>query len=66
MSLGYAEKLSYREDLGGQLGDPELSEESTEALDSKIRQLADWVRALIQPLRGFQDWRPIRSWFIAQ
>ena len=43
MSLGYAEKLSYREDLGGQLGDPELAESSLEALNSKVRQLAEWV-----------------------
>ncbi len=38
MSLGYAEKLSYREDLGGQLGAPELFD-SGDLLESKIGQL---------------------------
>jgi mono-ADP-ribosyltransferase sirtuin 6 len=43
MSLGYAEKLSYRDDLGGQLGAPELSEESTD-LNNKVQQLTNLVR----------------------
>ena len=43
MSLGYAEKLSYRSDLGGQLGAPELFEEPAELID-KIQQLSAWVR----------------------
>lgn len=47
MSVGYAERLSFREDLGGQLGDPELVETSPEALEDKIRQLAQWVSCCI-------------------
>jgi mono-ADP-ribosyltransferase sirtuin 6 len=43
MSLGYAEKLSHREDLGGKLGAPELSE-TTEELDAKVTRLANLVR----------------------
>ena len=42
MSLGYAEKLSFRADLGGQLGDPELKE-AAEAVAGKVQQLAAWV-----------------------
>jgi mono-ADP-ribosyltransferase sirtuin 6 len=42
MSLGYAEKLSYYEDLGGQFGAPELSE-SPEELDLKSEKLAELV-----------------------
>ena len=44
MSLGYAEKLSYHEDLGGQLGAPELFD-TEEELQTKIDQLADFVSA---------------------
>lgn len=44
MSSGYAEKLSYREDLGGKVGGPELEEASAEVLEGKIQQLATWVR----------------------
>jgi len=43
MGFGYADKLAYREDLGGSLGDEEL-EESPEAQTEKIRLL----RRLIQ------------------
>lgn len=43
MSLGYAEKLSYREDLGGQLGSPELWD-SVEVIRDKVILLATWVR----------------------
>ena len=43
MSLGYAEKLSYREDLGGQLGAPEIYDDSND-LNAKIQQLTEWVR----------------------
>jgi len=42
MSLGYAEKLSFREDLGGRLGDPEL-EEPAEAVEGKVSELARLV-----------------------
>jgi len=42
MSLGYAEKLSYYEDLGGQFGAPELSE-SPEEFDLKSDKLAKLV-----------------------
>ena len=47
MSAGYATKLSYREDLGGQLGDPELTEAPGE-LQAKLNTLRDWV--------GLQCW----------
>lgn len=42
MSLGYAEKLSYREDLGGQLGAPELFD-SPEEVAAKVARLAQLV-----------------------
>ena len=42
MSLGYAEKLSYRDDLGGQLGAPEIFDEA-ETLAANAQQLADLV-----------------------
>ena len=41
-SLGYAERLSWRDDLGGQLGDPELSEVDAD-LERKVDALADLV-----------------------
>ena len=43
MSLGYAEKLSYREDLGGQLGAPELADSEAE-VEAKLERLARLVR----------------------
>ena len=42
MSLGYAEKLSYREDLGGQLGAPEIFDQD-EALNANAQHLSDMV-----------------------
>ncbi len=42
MSAGYATKLSYRDDLGGQLGDPELNAAPEEVIH-KVATLADWV-----------------------
>lgn len=42
MSLGYAQKLSHREDLGGQLGAPELFDSDAE-LQAKVEQLAAMV-----------------------
>ena len=42
MSLGYADRLSYREDLGGRLGDIELHD-SDEDVALKVAQLAEWV-----------------------
>lgn len=42
MSLGYAEKLSYREDLGGRLGAPELFDDVQE-LERKIDELTKLV-----------------------
>jgi hypothetical protein len=42
MSLGYAERLSFREDLGGRLGDPEILEQAQEVLQ-KVEQLTDLV-----------------------
>ncbi len=49
MSLGYAEKLSYRDDLGGQLGAPEIFDEA-EALAANAQQLADMV-SIADPAR---------------
>ena len=46
MSLGYAEKLSYRDDLGGQLGAPEIFDE-TEQLAANAQQLADMVSRIV-------------------
>ena len=43
MSLGYAEKLSYREDLGGQLGSPELFDPQDD-LRQKTAELVEMVR----------------------
>lgn len=43
MSLGYASKLSYREDLGGQLGAPELFD-SPEEVEAKAERMAELVR----------------------
>lgn len=43
MSLGYAEKLSFREDLGGQLGAAEHYD-SPEEVERKVEQLAELVR----------------------
>ncbi|EIE25513.1 SIR2-family protein HDAC1 [Coccomyxa subellipsoidea C-169] len=43
MSLGYAEKLSFREDLGGQLGAPELLDDH-DALQKSIEALSELVR----------------------
>ena len=42
MSAGYATKLSYRDDLGGQLGDPEL-QDTLEDVDEKVAKLAELV-----------------------
>lgn len=42
MSLGYASKLSYREDLGGQLGAPELFD-SPEEVEAKAERMAELV-----------------------
>ena len=49
MSLGYAQKLSYREDLG-QLGAPELFDSDAE-LQAKVEQLAALVRSALLLLR---------------
>ena len=43
MSLGYADRLSFREDLGGQLGAPEL-QDSPEEVEAKVARLAELVR----------------------
>lgn len=42
MSAGYATKLSYRDDLGGQLGDPEL-QDTPEDISAKTALLSEWV-----------------------
>ena len=43
-SLGYASRLSFRAELGGQLGDPELSESKAQG-DAKVRELASLIKA---------------------
>ena len=43
-SLGYASRLSFRAELGGQLGAPELTE-TDDSSDWKTRQLADLIAA---------------------
>lgn len=50
MSLGYAEKLSFREDLGGQLGAPELFDTAAE-VEAKVERLAELVRGGKQGIR---------------
>ena len=45
MSLGYAEKLSYREDLGGQVGEPELFD-AEDVVSENVAKLAQLVRPL--------------------
>jgi hypothetical protein len=45
MSLGYADRLSFREDLGGQLGAPEL-QDSPEEVEAKVARLAELVGAV--------------------
>jgi len=44
MSLGYADRLSYRKDVGGQLGAPEY-EEPYEELERKVSMLAQLFQA---------------------
>jgi len=46
MSLGYAEKLSYRDDLGGKLGAPEYFD-PPEEVDRKVTRLAQLVSLLL-------------------
>jgi hypothetical protein len=58
MSLGYAERLSYREDLGGRLGDPEIMENAQEVLQ-KIEQLTSLVSCCANP------WIDPRGWMFA-
>lgn len=44
MSLGYAEKLSYRDDLGGQLGAKELFDDP-DTFHRNVDELAELVSA---------------------
>ena len=46
MSLGYADKLTFRDDLGGQLGSEELTE-SPDVLKQKVDQLVELVYATV-------------------
>ncbi|KAL1515666.1 hypothetical protein AB1Y20_002283 [Prymnesium parvum] len=43
-SLGYASRLSFRADLGGQLGDPELTDSDADCA-TKSAELADLIRS---------------------
>ena len=45
MSAGYATKLTYRDDLGGQLGDPELYDTPSQVLQ-KVTKLFEWVSCI--------------------
>ncbi|KFM26008.1 3-isopropylmalate dehydratase [Auxenochlorella protothecoides] len=49
MSLGYAEKLSFKEDVGGSLGAPEVFDAATELAQSieKLIQLVSEARSII-------------------
>lgn len=58
MSLGYAERLSFREDLGGRLGDPEILEQAQEVLQ-KVEQLTDLVSSCAN--RHYWDLRSASS-----
>jgi hypothetical protein len=49
MSLGYASRLSDREDLGGRLGDPEIFDRPADVV-AKAGQLADMVGSTPNPL----------------
>ena len=51
MSLGYASRLSHREDLGGRLGDPELFDNPRQIVQ-RITELANLVRARNQLLQS--------------
>lgn len=44
MSLGYASRLSHKEDLGGQLGDPEIHDHA-QTVQMRVHQLAEMVGA---------------------
>ena len=47
MSLGYADRLSFREDLGGTLGAPELHDTDADVA-RKVAVLARYVRTLVR------------------
>ncbi len=50
MSLGYADRLSYREDLGGTLGSPELHDTDADVA-RKVAILARYVRSVVRSER---------------
>lgn len=54
VGFGYADKLTYREDLGGGLGDPEVFEPK-DAVESKVEQLAALVRRIGMLENRFSD-----------
>lgn len=54
MSLGYADRLSYRADLGGRLGAPELSDHAVRVVQG-IDELAELVS--VWPVRRMFDCR---------
>ena len=56
MSLGYADRLSYREDLGGTLGAPELHD-SDEDVVRKVAVLTGYVRAILLVLKRLPNLR---------
>lgn len=45
MSVGYAERLTFREDLGGRLGDPEIYDAQIDIVE-KAKKLATLVGEL--------------------
>lgn len=46
MSLGYADRLSFREDLGGRLGAPELFDDAAAVVDgaARLAQIVRWCK----------------------
>lgn len=56
MSLGYAERLSFKEDVGGTLGAPEIHE-AQEQVEAGIAKLAQLVGPAQQ---GADNWNDMR------
>lgn len=64
MSLGYAERLSYREDLGGQLGSKELNDRADDVVKS-VELLATWVSDAIR-CSGLVGAQQVRMFIVDQ
>lgn len=55
MSVGYAERLTFREDLGGRLGDPEIYDAQIDIVE-KAKKLATLVGELWPPHSHQPEW----------